>query len=492
MLKRALLLLLFCFGAVLANAGTTAAVDQSFKISEVMAGSASSSNEEYIEIINTGSSAINITGYKLTFISSSNVQKTIATFNGFINPGQIITLANYNIGFTPEYVFAASSLTYNGHLVLTDSSSNELDKLGWGTALSYEGKATAALSGGKILQRYIDCNGQLIDTVNNSEDFFINQTINVGSMPATTKADCGPPPDPKLCEGILLSEIMPNAAGSDEGHEFIEIYNPASQAMSLYGCTLKTNASSKVYEFDKNSLINANQYMAVYDTASGLSLLNSSGGLVTLSTVKNDTIVEYPAALSDDISWALISDVWQQTNQLTPNAVNLPFLEPDAVGTAEESKGSPELEPCEVGKYRNPETNRCKTIETTSSQITCPEGKYLNAATNRCKSVQLASSILTPCKPDQYRNPITNRCKNSESQEEFEPCEEGYERNTETNRCRKVTAVKASTSQTAALNDTQPAINYPIIIIFTTLTIGYGIYEYKSEIKNLFRRRINK
>ena len=489
MIKRSILLLLISFGFVLANAGATEAVDQSLKISEVMAGSISSSNEEYIEIINTGSSAINMTGYKLTFISSSNVQKPIATFNGYINPGQILTLANYNIGFTPNYVFAASSLTYNGHLVLVDSSANELDKLGWGTALSYEGSATAALSGGKILQRYIDCTGQLLETANNSEDFYINQIINIGSLPAVTKTDCGPPPDPKLCEGIVLSEILPNAAGVDEGHEFVEIYNPNNEEMSLHGCTLKTNASSKIYEFEKSAVIGANQYMAVYDSQSGLSLLNSSGGYVTLSTIKNDDIVEYPSALADDVSWALIADVWQQTNRLTPNAPNLSFLEPESTNVIEENKGSAELEPCPEGKYRNPETNRCRTIETESSQITCSDGKYLNPATNRCKTLQLASTILTPCKPGQYRNPATNRCKNSESQDELEACDEGYERNPETNRCRKVTAVKASTTQATAPDNTQPAVNYPIIIVFTALTIGYGIYEYKSEIKSLWLKR---
>ena len=471
--------LLFFLLFIFSIARSEATSSNALKITEVMAGSASSSSEELIELINTGNAAVNLTGWKIKFISSSNVQKEIATLSGIVASGQIITLANYAVGFSPDYTFLPSLLTYNGHLQVLDSAGQEIDKLGWGTALSYESQAIAALSGGKVASRYIDCAGSIIDTDNNADDFFTVTTSTFGSMPATTKTDCAPPEDPKICHGIELSEILPNAVGADEGKEFIEIHNPLAESMSLYGCSLKSSSSSKIYEFSKDAVIAPGHYLALYDTTTGLTLLNSAGGSVTLSTIDSDNEVQYPPALADDISWAFIDGAWQQTNKPTPDAANEKYEENEII--SEESKGVSELEPCPEGKYRNPETNRCKTIETDNSSQPCKAGQYRNPETNRCKSILLASTGLASCKPGQYRNPETNRCKSIETVAAITECEEGYERNPETNRCKKVSAVKAAANLDSSENK-QPTIHYPILIIFTLFAVGYGVYEFKSEL----------
>jgi hypothetical protein len=87
------------------------------------------------------------------------------------------------------------------------------------------------------------------------------------------------------------------------------------------------------------------------------------------------------------------------------------------VDEAAENKEEPEQKQyadCGEGRYRNPETNRCKKVETE------------------------AAKTLTPCAVGYERNPETNRCKKVAVASGLVPCAEGYERNPETNRCRKV------------------------------------------------------
>lgn len=94
------------------------------------------------------------------------------------------------------------------------------------------------------------------------------------------------------------------------------------------------------------------------------------------------------------------------------------------------------LAPCPEGKYRNPETNRCKKIEEEPEEKTCSEGYYLNESTNRCNKIK--ETTEKTCEEGYYLNTATNRCNKLPTEKEQTPCKEGYERNPETNRCRKI------------------------------------------------------
>ncbi|MBR1795816.1 hypothetical protein IJ765_00950 [Candidatus Saccharibacteria bacterium] len=123
----------------------------------------------------------------------------------------------------------------------------------------------------------------------------------------------------------------------------------------------------------------------------------------------------------------------------------------DSAGSTPDSGGSPTpvnsgvgvdvtistLAPCPEGKYRNPETNRCKNIEVEPEEKTCAEGYYLNPSTNRCKKVEVEAEPKA-CGDGYYLNPATNRCNKLPTEKELTPCKDGYERNPETNRCRKI------------------------------------------------------
>ncbi len=172
----------------------------------------------------------------------------------------------------------------------------------------------------------------------------------------------------------------------------------------------------------------------------------------------------------DTLSWALVDDVWIFTNQITPNGANKPYVE----SAQNEVEGvTSVLAPCPAGKYRNPETKRCRTIET-------------------------AVSLLTPCDEDEYRSPDTNRCRKvTTASSGLQPCDTGEERNPETNRCRKVSTlgVKSQTDiaevADSKVENMAGKPNWGVLSATTLGTVGYMLYEWRRELKmKLYRVKI--
>lgn len=377
------------------------------------------------------------------------------------------------------------------------------DTVGWGVSVSqgvcFEEAHAEVPEKGKSIKRYVDVNGEFVDSKDNSEDFVVIGGSLTGPFPilefndefdvcvnldgaqdeipegyVMTDENCMPTQQEEVagCEVLALSEILPNPEGSDSGSEYIELYNPTNKTISLEDCGLKVGSSRKDLEGDIYP-----GYMVFY----GLTLPNAAGGQVEFVSPATEEVVIYPPDLSDNEAWALVGGVWQITNQPTPNAENA--LSVVAVDQVSEDT----LEPCPEGKFRNPETNRCKTIETNEGLKPCAPDQYRNPETNRCKKKADTLTELKPCDPGQYRNPETNRCRKISSDgSDLKPCDEGEERNPETNRCRKVAGV--STDVPSETNKSAPNINYILIGLFASTAVLYGIYEYRDSIGNYFAR----
>ena len=193
-------------------------------------------------------------------------------------------------------------------------------------------------------------------------------------------------------------------------------------------------------------------------------------------------LVQYPAALDPDHTWAILNDVWLDTDRSTPGSANLsPTPEPAIIEDQEE------LAACPAGKYRNPETNRCRNIqETAATLIPCSQGQVRNPETNRCRSIGAVVAGLVPCREGQERNPETNRCRNVLAANTVTPCQAGYERNPETNRCRKIQAVVAPSPSvgSASGSNAERKLDKFFIVIASTAVLGYGLYEYRRDAGN--------
>ncbi len=232
---------------------------------------------------------------------------------------------------------------------------------------------------------------------------------------------------------LRLTELFPNPIGSDYGNEFIEIFNPTNQIVSLQNYLLSFGIDTvKDYAFPEDSYIEPESYMAVYNSDIKFTLVNTSSRLI-LKSILGDIISQ--ASIYDNpkegFSWSLISGTWQYTNQPTPGSNNLV----SSIGEVEDDG----LEPCAPNQYRNPLTNRCKLLPEYESQLVpCKEGQYRSEETNRCRNIISDVIEYIPCPEGQERNPETNRCRKIQIPIELVPCPEGEERNPKTNRCRKI------------------------------------------------------
>jgi hypothetical protein len=488
---------------------------------------ADSSYEEFILLYNSSNEDVNVTDWCIEYASSTGATITelacikapnIAT-ELYLEAGGYVSFATSefvlgNPGFVSDFTFIRKLSNSSGHVWLLDSSNNEVDRIGWGGAIYPEGFAVSVHNDGEVLSRdllalEIDTN---VNSVDFSSQFILNPVIsglyeqnvlvdlctNIEGLqfeipsgylqdgpkncykdfcPNLDGLQIGAPSGYFKLEGeedcelvpledsvLFVTELLANAPSYDTGQEFIELYNPNSKAIELKGYRLQLGLSfSKEYVF-VSGVIKPGEYLFFSDIVTGIVLPNSSSASVRLVAPAGNTVSETAvySNSNDNVSWALVSDVWIYTNQITPGSANKPYLEP----VVEDVEGvTSVLAPCPAGKYRNPETNRCKSFENAVAQ-------------------------LVPCGEDEYRNPETNRCNKIISSSSLEPCPEGQERNPETNRCRKV-SILGSTTELSTVTDlvvesSEGQLNWPIILASVGGTIFYMLYEWRNELRQRF------
>lgn len=421
---------------------------------------------EFIEIYNSTDDEINLTGYSLAREGNSN---TTVLDGLVIEPHTFLT------------IYPTFSLLNSGGSILLNYPPS-LD----GDSISYEYIYPSFSDDDEHSWSFVGELWQLeLPTPGNAnpeppaitppgEDIGIEEDTGQGNEDDLEEVICGADP-------VLINEIVANPAGSDsDGGEFVELYNGGTETASLDGCTLSTDKLNEL-ALTGVSLAPGSYYAVGLEN----DLLNS-GGTVSFNTSSSEYVVQYPV-LADNISWSLIDGTWQESTIMTPGKENMPTPVEQELST---SSGN-ELDPCPEGKFRNPDTNRCKNITAVaSSLLPCAAGSVRNPETNRCRKVTavLGSSTLKPCKEGQERNPATNRCRNivSAAETSAKPCPEGQERNPETNRCRKAVVANAAAPD---FPTAEPAgLHSGVMIFMTMLSVSYGIYEYRLDFQNFLAK----
>jgi len=483
------------------------AVSNSVLITQVQLGGIGSGTaaQEYIELTNASSEAIDITDWCVYYASASSnslgtklgcFQALTITERLMVAPHTSAALATNEFKQTMpdlhiDISFSAGLSGSGGHVMLVDDSGAVMDKLGWGTAQFAEGTPAALPSAGQTLQRKLT--STYGDTDNNVTDFLsagfaeplpgglfeaIDACLNEAEFPglqaavpegyeANNDGICSQVKK-RQCAAVVVSEVLPNPSGVDDGEEYIELFNAGTDVADVSTCALYVNGTPVLL----SGLLPAKAYLLV----SNVTLPNSTGATILLRTDGNEMTVKYPPSLKDDNAWVLIDGAWVITNRLTPAAENLPsLLQTETVTTAER-----QLAPCAPGKQRNPETNRCRNVESATQQQPCAPGQCRNPDTNRCRRVGLSSG-LQPCGPGQSRNPETNRCRKIVTATALlKPCDEGEERNPQTNRCRKIQAVAGASAQ--AEPPTGSNGNYRVVGLTLFGALGYALFEYRQDI----------
>ena len=554
------------------------AVSNGVVIAQLQTASSASASSEIVLLLNTANEDIDVTNWCLKYYSASDnpgFQSCLTPPNEstrlMLPSGGTVSFVTNSFlleraGFTADMVMSGGMANPGGHVRIVDEQGAIIDTLGWGTAVHPETAAAKIPNSGELLTRNLSqtvtdsdnnqadfMSGSLLDPIAQSlyeEEVLIDVCPNIDDlqtdmpegMLADNNGDCFTDecsnieglqkelPSQYVKSGedcillplekatLFITELLPNAPGADSGQEFIELHNPNDRPIDLRGYAITVGPTyTKNFTFDSGQLAE-NEYRIFSDSETGIILSNSNGQKLRLISPAGDVVSEselYSNA-QDDESWALIDDSWIWTNQLTPNAANKPYLAPVV---NEEVGVTTVYAPCPAGKFRNPETNRCKAIETTAQALTaCDEGEERNPETNRCRKINSSlssltpckpgqtrnldtnrcrstssSSLLTPCKPWQVRNPETNRCRSAVSSNSLKPCDEGEERNPETNRCRKISAVLASGKTANSVSDiaadSSNHFNWPVVAAVTSITGGYMLYEWRRELTQWLRFR---
>jgi len=325
-----------------------------------------------------------------------------------------------------------------------------------------------------------------------------------GYSTSTTAAAFGAPDQPLFDDGLYalpsapaglhVVEIYPYASTCDPLDtnvlcgDYIKLVNDSTLPIDLSSYVLRTDSSSSTrtsantFNLSGYGVLMPGGYTLISQTDGGGQLsLTNSGGYVWVEDVWGlaqfpETMMRYESAGSSLQGYGYARDEsgnWQWTSTPMPGSANV--ITP------------PPTQECPDGKYLNPETNRCRSLEDTISALTsCDEGSERNPTTNRCRKITTASSTQAACKEGQVRNPETNRCRSIASEvADLIPCNDGYERNPATNRCRKVAVAGSETVKYPVEPYEQGGASMATWWVMGgigILALSYGVWEWREEI----------
>ena len=415
--------------------------------------------------------------------------------------GTAIGFSDFTVTYTPTSQSSGSIVGSNDSISLVDGSGNTVDNYSW----------TRTMVGGMVAQRkYATGFPRIYVETDHSSDWFTDsptfipndQTVRQEQYDACPNIDgiqielpdgyeLGANGDCRLhLYSLRLSEILPNASGSDQGNEFIEIYNPNDLPILMDRYMLWIGQSlEKSYTFPVGTIIDAKSYISFTNAQIVFSLLNSSSQVRL--TAEGEILDESPMYDNpdDNIAWAVVDDRWQYTNQLTPGAANLPFVDNAEIGQTDDSVN--ELQPCAANQYRSPETNRCRLIEPpTTTPTPCKDNQYRSEETHRCRNISADVKTVAACNEDQERNPETGRCRKLAVEAAPVACKEGQERNPETNRCRAVKSISPADYAVLGVQSTNNDNVYVWLTIgaIILLALVYAAWEWRYELRRLVRK----
>ncbi|HKX24617.1 MAG TPA: lamin tail domain-containing protein, partial [Candidatus Saccharimonadales bacterium] len=169
-----------------------------------------------------------------------------------IPPGGTVRLSSYESD--PNFLPLVSGMATGGgvvRLVRPAEGDNPLfvhDKVGYGTAIDFEGSAAApAPAVGRGLLRQQDVDEKYVDTDQNGADFMLQPQEEVEApVPTSPQPEA---PAPEVPAGgyldVEVSEVLPDPTSpqTDSADEFIELYNPHAESVNLAGYVLKTGTN---------------------------------------------------------------------------------------------------------------------------------------------------------------------------------------------------------------------------------------------------------
>ncbi|MBU0596803.1 lamin tail domain-containing protein [Patescibacteria group bacterium] len=264
--------------------------------------------EEFVELFNNTANSIDLSGW---WLEDGSESKT--TLSGNINT------KGFSVIEKPS-----GNLNNSGDIViLFDPTGKEIDQVTYGTWDDGNLNDNAPTPADPMsLIRKID--GQ--DANNDYYDFVLTTTITKGAENiATNTTEDGEIIEQALgSNDIIINEVLPNPAGSDNEEEFIEIKNIGNTTVDITGWKLG-DSSTKRYKITQGS-IKANEFIIFKRKVTNIALNNSGGDEVKLYSSGDALIdqIKYTGSAKEAESYARRDDnSWAWTIKLTPGSQNI-------------------------------------------------------------------------------------------------------------------------------------------------------------------------
>ncbi|MDD3480961.1 MAG: lamin tail domain-containing protein [Patescibacteria group bacterium] len=327
MLKR-LIIVSIIFGLFLPlsiTASQNGVVINSFRIS------GESSKDEFVEVLNTGGTEINLTGWRLSKMTASGSKSNLLTAFPDIRlaPGKKITIAHpdsstaYDLDYaTTTGTLPSASIAEDNTIILySDNGKTVVDMVGFGTAKTFEGSPTQNPNDGEIYSRR-----KGIDTDNNKADFYLSYKPPKKEVEKKTdKKVIDSSPNVLGVARLTVTEFLPNPEGSDGENEFIEIYNAGARAnISGYYIT-DLLGSPKKYKIPEGTVIDSGSYLAFFSKKTPISLNNDGDGAAVLDPNGNEINASPDdcGKAPEGASYAYNGKSWVFTGTPTPGRKNI-------------------------------------------------------------------------------------------------------------------------------------------------------------------------
>ncbi len=351
-------------------------------ISEIgWAGSEVSSSDEWIELTNTSTTQINISGYMLTGAGSGG-ESIVIPDGSLLEPHSTYLIANYDqthenstLGATPNIIDATLSLSNSGFAVhLNNHDGAQIDSAGDGTTPFAGGSGGTEESDDGRYRSMVRVDGSLNGTLETS---WMNATTSTGFKEASTGlgtpgyADVWllleeiteeEPTEEAATDSLIITEFVSNPLENEV--EWIEVLNASNQDVDLTGWTIE-DATERQTPLGEETLLAGAFFLIESPTGQ----LNNDGDSIIIKD-KAGSVVDQLEYGTDEIpapdkgqATALTSDGFQVTDTPTPGDENLiEILEaveepvPDVISSdSEESHEETEAAPSPEEEAENPE-----------------------------------------------------------------------------------------------------------------------------------------
>ena len=301
-------------------------------------------NNEWIELKNTSSQAINIQGYKLDDVEGGSSPYAFPSTS--FQPNEIkafysnVTKITLNNDTDRVRLFNAEGATIDEILY-------EKPESGKSFAQNSNNQWSATTSSTPNAENQFPENTQPSFTCTKISQ---NGTVS-SSLPSTDTNQNSPDKNasvPQVLDestpDIEVTEIMPNPKGVDTNQEWIELKNNSDEKVNLEGLSLQTSNQKRKFTF-KSTSIKPNSYLVISSKESKLTLKNSSDKVALLD--KSGEIIDeiQYTSTKEALSYAKIregnEESWNWTSDITKAAENPSYEIFDVqIVSAEENQNS--------------------------------------------------------------------------------------------------------------------------------------------------------